>query len=89
MRMKPIAKAASARQTCGSCAHFRNDPEYLERVLSGVTSLSSGYASVLADDGICRRHQRFCGADSRCADFLAHAVAPFGRMMKRPRQDQD
>jgi hypothetical protein len=72
--MTRIVTAAPARESCRSCAHFRNDPEYLERLLIGLTSLSSGYASVLADDGLCGRHQRQCSADFWCADF--HAAAP-------------
>jgi hypothetical protein len=66
----------AARESCRSCVHFRNDPEYLERLLSGLTSLSSGYASVLADDGLCGRHQRQCSADFWCADFHRAATAP-------------
>jgi hypothetical protein len=66
---------ASAREACRSCVHFRNDPEYLERVFSGLTSLSSGYASIVADDGVCGRHQRQCGADFWCVDFLPAAPA--------------
>jgi hypothetical protein len=48
--------------SCGSCAHFRNDPAYLETLFSGLSSLSSAYASVRGDDGHCRRHDRYLGA---------------------------
>jgi hypothetical protein len=74
--MTRIITAVAARESCWSCAHFRNDPEFLERVLGGLTSLSSGYASVLADDGICGRHQRQCSADFWCADFHPATPAP-------------
>jgi hypothetical protein len=61
---------------CRDCAHFRNDPAYLERVFPGLTSLSSGYASVRAEDGLCLRHDRYLGARCWCADFAARAAAP-------------
>ena len=54
---------------CRSCADFRNDADYLEAALPGLTSLGSGHASVRAADGICIRHDRYLGADSWCADF--------------------
>ncbi len=62
--------AREQRDECGSCAHFRNDPAYLEAVLNGFTGLSSAYASTRADDGICRRHDRFVGPHSSCGDFI-------------------
>lgn len=54
---------------CRDCRHFRNDPEYLETVFKGLASLSSAYASVRADDGICLRHDRYLGAASWCGEF--------------------
>jgi hypothetical protein len=54
---------------CGSCRHFRNDPRFLEAAIPGLSSLSSGAASVRADDGICLRHDRYLGADRSCAEF--------------------
>ncbi len=69
--MKDTVTAAPAREACRSCVHFRNDPEYLEHVLRGLASFSSGYASVVADDGVCRRHDRTLSANSWCADFTA------------------
>ena len=58
-------------ERCGSCAHFRNDPAYIETLFPGLTSLSSGDASVRGDDGHCLRHDRYLGAGSSCADFRA------------------
>jgi hypothetical protein len=63
------AKADARR--CGSCLHFRNDPAFLEASLPGLTVMGSGYASVVADDGICARHDRYLGARSSCADWRA------------------
>ncbi|HEX9461152.1 MAG TPA: hypothetical protein VGB82_01010 [Alphaproteobacteria bacterium] len=58
---------------CRDCRHFRNDPEYLEAVFKGLASLSSAYASVRADDGICLRHDRYLGAGSWCGEFSTRA----------------
>jgi hypothetical protein len=57
------------REQCLGCIHFRNDPAYLETVITGLTSLGSGYGSVRADDGLCLRHDRYLSAQSWCADF--------------------
>lgn len=56
-------------EECGACAHFRNDPAYLEAVFTGLTSLGSAHASVRADDGLCLRHDRCRSAHYGCADF--------------------
>jgi len=59
---------------CGACGHFRNDPAYLEAAIPGLSCLSSGSASVRADDGLCLRHDRYLGADRCCADFVSVAL---------------
>jgi hypothetical protein len=63
-------------ERCASCAHFRNDPAYLETLFAGMSSLSSAYGSACGDDGHCVRHDRYLGARSRCADFQAAALTP-------------
>ena len=69
---RPPAPVGSKR--CGACRHFRNDPAYLEAAIPGLKCLSSGAASVRADDGLCLRHNRYLGAGRSCADFT-----PVGR----------
>jgi hypothetical protein len=59
------------RDRCGTCRHFRNDSTYLEIAIPGLSSLSSGSASVRADDGLCLRHDRYLGAGRSCADFVS------------------
>lgn len=54
---------------CGNCRYFRNDPADLERLLPGLTSLSSGYGSVRSNDGICLRHDRYLRAEASCPSF--------------------
>jgi hypothetical protein len=60
---------------CGNCAHFRNDPAFLESSFPGLTSFSSGYASVCSDDGVCARHDRYLTASSSCAEFASREAA--------------
>jgi hypothetical protein len=60
---------------CGDCVHFRNDPDFLESSFPGLTSFSSGYASVCADDGLCAHHDRYLAASATCAEFAAREVA--------------
>jgi hypothetical protein len=38
-------------------------------VFKGLTTMSSGYASVVAEDGVCLRHDRYLGARASCADW--------------------
>jgi hypothetical protein len=65
-----MAARMTARR-CGNCAHFRNEPAWLEQAIPGLASLSSGDASVRAEDGLCERHDRYLGAHAVCADFTA------------------
>jgi hypothetical protein len=60
---------------CAACVHFRNDPAFLESTFPGLTSFSSGYASVCADDGVCARHDRYLAATATCAEFVPRAAA--------------
>jgi hypothetical protein len=60
-----------AEARCGRCAHFRNDRATLEAAMPGISSMSSGDASVRADDGICLRHDRYLNARASCADFAS------------------
>ena len=60
---------------CGDCAHFRNDPAFLEAEIKGLISMGSAHASVGRDDGLCNRHGRHTAARSRCDDFTAAGTA--------------
>jgi hypothetical protein len=55
---------------CGTCQRFRNDAVFLETVFKGMTSLSSSYGSVVAEDGICLLHDRYLSARASCASHL-------------------
>jgi len=59
-------------ESCLYCRHFRNDPEFLESVYKGLTSLSSAYGSVRCQDGICRKNDLYLAANRWCAGFESH-----------------
>jgi len=69
MRLNAARVAAIAEESCGSCRYFCQSPHEIESQMPGMRSLGSGHASVRATDGICRRHDRYLGATSHCADF--------------------
>ena len=48
--------------SCGHCRHFQNEPSHLETALPGLSSLSSAYAAVRCDDGLCAVHERYFGS---------------------------
>ena len=54
---------------CRNCRHFRNDPHYIETVFKGLSSLSSGFASVRNEDGLCLEHDRYLSANAWCDRF--------------------
>ena len=54
---------------CARCAHFRSQPAQIESRLRGLKSMSSAYASVRAEDGLCSRHDRYVAASSVCEDY--------------------
>ncbi len=68
---RPTRDFPGGDKRCAYCAHFRNDPKYLEAQFAGLTGFGSAYASVRADDGLCLKHDRYLGADSCCTDFAA------------------
>ena len=55
--------------SCRQCKHFQNDALYVEAALPGLSSLSSGFAAVRCDDGLCAVHERYVAASSACAAF--------------------
>jgi len=59
------ARAAS----CADCRHFNGRPADVEAALPGLSSLSSAYAAVRSNDGICALHDRYVAASSVCAGY--------------------
>jgi hypothetical protein len=62
--MNPVATPS-----CLECKHFKNAPAALEAALRGLSSLSSAYAAVRSEDGLCAVHDRYVAASSVCAVF--------------------
>lgn len=58
-----------AHMRCINCTHFRNSPEYLEEVFKGMSTMSSGHASVRMDDGICLKNDEYLSAADWCKQF--------------------
>jgi hypothetical protein len=55
--------------SCADCCHFNGRPFDLEAALPGLSSLSSAYAAVRSNDGICALHDRYVAATSVCAGY--------------------
>jgi len=58
-------------RTCEHCLHFRNEAAFLEDQIAGLATMSSGYAAVRDQDGLCARHGRYLTCRSSCAEFEA------------------
>ena len=43
---------------------FNGQPDDIEKALPGCRSLSSAYAAVRSDDGLCAMHDRYVAASS-------------------------
>jgi hypothetical protein len=54
---------------CGTCKYFNNDPAAIEAAWPGLTSMSSGYASVRDQDGLCSYHEIYLSARDGCPQF--------------------
>ncbi len=63
--------ADKLQQQCLNCKFFDNEPEQVEQAFPGLSALSSAYASVRADAGICSRHELFLSPWAQCVDFQA------------------
>jgi hypothetical protein len=64
------------RASCGNCRYFNARPSDIEAALPGLSSLSSAYAAVRSDDGICAVHDRYLAASSVCAQHRLLAPPP-------------
>lgn len=65
-------------ECCFGCVHFRNSPEYLESVYPGIKAMSSGFASIRKDDGICTLHDLYLSADAHCGQYACQDDEPGG-----------
>jgi hypothetical protein len=63
--------SSPASPSCLTCENFRHSPSEVEAAFPGLSSLSSAYATVRCDDGICARHERYVAASSSCDGWHA------------------
>jgi hypothetical protein len=67
------AKPDHPNAECRHCRYFQNNPAALEKTWPGLTSLSSGFGSVRAQDGLCNRHDLYLSGWDSCLDYaVAH-----------------
>jgi hypothetical protein len=57
---------------CKNCAHFQNDPALIEKAYPGLTIMSSGFASVRDQDGLCNYNQLYLSARDSCPHFTSY-----------------
>jgi hypothetical protein len=69
MKILEIIQLRNMGPTCQKCLHFENDPAVIEQTYPGLTSMSSGYASVRDRDGLCSYNQIYLSASDCCAHF--------------------
>ena len=63
---------------CEGCVWFQNDPSLIEAMYPGLTTMSSGFASVRDRDGLCQHHQRYLSARDSCEQFSPRVPAREG-----------
>jgi hypothetical protein len=59
---------------CKNCKHFKNAPALIEEAYPGLNIMSSGFASVRDQDGICNYHQLYLSARDGCPQFVQHTL---------------
>jgi hypothetical protein len=64
-----IQLRSNSEEICQKCAYFQNDPTLIEEAYPGLTTMSSGYASVRDRDGLCSYNQLYLSAHDSCPHF--------------------
>jgi hypothetical protein len=60
---------AATAPSCAGCRFFSASAQDIESQLPGLRILSSAYAAVRSEDGLCRHHDRYIAAASICDAF--------------------
>ncbi len=62
--------------TCQHCAHFVDDPAFIEAAIPNMTMLGSAYASARGHAGICQALDRFLDPmpAKSCPSFTPRAI---------------
>lgn len=56
-------------RACFGCVDFCDDPALIEAALPGLSAMSSGHASVRAQDGLCLRYSHILNGRQRCPAY--------------------
>jgi hypothetical protein len=62
-------------ERCERCVYFDRDPLVIEKAIPGLNVMSSGFASVRGDDGLCAHHDRHVSAHATCNFFKSRGLA--------------
>ncbi|MDA8172656.1 MAG: hypothetical protein M0033_09785 [Nitrospiraceae bacterium] len=54
---------------CFGCRHFVNNPRLIESSIPGLNALSSAFASVRGEAGLCSRLNLFLSPTTKCSYF--------------------
>lgn len=69
MKIFNSIQLSNSGSTCQNCVWFQNDPSVVEETYPGLTTMSSGFASVRDRDGFCNYNQLYLSARDSCAHF--------------------
>jgi hypothetical protein len=69
MKIFNYIQSGNTGPVCGQCVHFQNDPAVIESTYPGLKIMSSGYASVRDQDGLCDHNQIYLSARDSCPHF--------------------
>jgi len=69
MKIFSAIQFGKSGRICQNCKYFQNEPSLIETVYPGLTVMSSGFASVRDQDGICSHHQLYLSAWDSCEEF--------------------
>jgi len=57
------------QQQCASCRFFKNQPANLESSIVGLRVMGSGHSSVVSNDGLCARLDRYLSGNYSCGQY--------------------
>lgn len=63
---------------CSECANFESDGAVVEAAFPGLSALSSGYASVRGQDGLCTLRDIYLPGSDGCSSFIPVAASVDG-----------
>ena len=64
-----IDKQPLGKRQCSYCRFFNNRPTELEKSVPGLRVMGSGHSSVVSNDGVCERLDRYLSGSYSCDAF--------------------